>query len=124
MNHSLQVPAFCKWRGINDDQCCHHLFYYTLNWGVRSGKNAKKEKVYGDANTILSTASAEQATRRPGTKELTQKQEGSRTVRCVQSQNFIHTGLKAEGGMGGGGEGKYILPIQVDPPLEVKLKMQ
>ena len=96
-----------------------------LNWGVRSGKNAKKEKVYGDANTILSTAAAEQATRRPGTKELTQKQEGSRTVRCVQSQNFIHTGQKAEGRNGRGRRRENIsFPYRWIHLWEVKLKIQ
>lgn len=60
------------------------------------GKNAKKEKVYGDANVILPTAAAEQATHRSGTKELTRKQTWPSTVRCVQGQNFIHTGQKAE----------------------------
>lgn len=80
---------------VNGELLMTTLFYYRLNWGVRNGgvggAKCKKENVCGDANMILLGTAAEQTTHRLGTEELAWKQTGSRTVRCVQGENFIHT---------------------------------
>ena len=49
---------------------------------------------------ILLATAAEQATHRLGMEELAWKQTGSRTVRCVQGQNFIRTQARRQEGAG------------------------
>lgn len=74
---------------------------------------------------IPRTAAAEKATQRSGAKGLTEKETWPGTARCVQGQNSIHTGQKAEErtGRGWGRENKSF-PFRWIHLWEVKLKFQ
>lgn len=96
-NLSKSVPTFYKQEAVTTSSAT------PLNWN-EMGKNAKKEKVYGDANMIPLTAAAEQATQRSGPQELTGKVTGLLGV--LKARISYAQARRQRKGLGGGREGK------------------
>lgn len=110
----MSVPTFYKQEAVTTSSAT------PLNCN-EMGKNAKKEKVYGDANMIPLAAAAERATQRSGPQELTGKVTGLLGV--LKARISYAQARRQRRGLGGGRKGKVNPPIQVDSPLEGQTKI-